>query len=108
MLENDVTATDDTQDNLRDIVSFSNNPFFDNLTEFKRMQLMKKAGFYVAPRKIFIRQRIDDKVINDTIVRVPVKVTITFVPLRILFKAIFSLPRLFEIARICTSRIMMI
>lgn len=98
MLKNDVIATDDTQDNLRDIVSFLNSPFFDNLTEFKRMQLMKKAGFYVAPRKIFIRQRIDDKVINGTIVRVPVKVTITFVSLRILFKAIFSSPRLFEIA----------
>lgn len=30
MLENDVTATDDTQNNLRDIVSFLNSPFSDN------------------------------------------------------------------------------
>ncbi|XP_024879521.1 uncharacterized protein LOC112459573, partial [Temnothorax curvispinosus] len=98
MLENDVTATVDTQDNLRDIVSFLKSPFSKNATEYKRIQLMEKTGFYVAPRKIFIRQRIDDIVVDGTIVRVPVEVTITFVPLRILFKTIFSSPRIFQIA----------
>ncbi|XP_026830972.1 uncharacterized protein LOC113563508 [Ooceraea biroi] len=98
MLDNYVTATDHTHDNLRDIVSFLNNPFFENKTEYKRIQFMTKAGFYVGPRKIFIRQRIDDVTIDGTIVRVPVQVTITFVPLRILFKTIFSSPRIFQIA----------
>lgn len=59
---------------------------------------MEKAEFYVAQKKIFIRQRLDNIVVGGRIMRVPVEVTLTFVPLRILFKTIFSSSKIFEIA----------
>lgn len=52
----------------------------------------------MAPKKKFIHQNIDDKVVDGRIVRAPVEVTLMFVPLRVLFKTIFSCPRLFQMA----------
>ena len=95
ILGNFIPANDKTHEHLK---TFLNQPFFEHNTEYKRMKSMKRMGFFIAPEKVVIRQRVDEKTIDGRVMLVPVEVTLSFIPLRTLFNTIFSLPNVFQIA----------
>lgn len=104
LVENLVVSEPASRNNLDSILSFLNNPFPSEGTEYRRTQLLQKSGFFVRPEKIFIGQEIHDKIIDDATVSVPVAVNVTFIPLRKLFKTLFTVPTVLEAAKSFLSK----
>lgn len=98
MLEKLVIPTEETSESFQKIVHFLNNPFKNNLTEYHRKKNLQSLGFLIWPKKVFLDQRLDERMTGNGLQMKPTTVTFTMIPLRKLFVAIFECDGVYEMA----------
>lgn len=98
LLESLVIPTDETAESFEKIVNFLKKPFKNNSTEYLRKKNLQNLGFLIWPKRVFLDQRLDEKTTRSGLQIKPTAVTLTQIPLRKLFVALFECDGVYEMA----------
>ncbi|KAK5641682.1 hypothetical protein RI129_010229 [Pyrocoelia pectoralis] len=71
--------------------------YFDNIdTEYKRLQMLKKSGYYIEPTEFIIGQRVDIKRKNSSLTTTPIIVKGYFIPPSAVLKLLFEKQNVYD------------